>query len=79
MAERIGLTSLEKQRIKNYEAKTGLKYDDQSAQQRYRIRNNPEAGSFQIPLTEEEKARIKEFETKTGLKYEDQSAAKNFL
>ena len=78
MAERIGLTSLEKQRIKNYEAKTGLKYDDQSAQQRYRIRNNPEAGSFQIPLTEEEKARIKEFETKTGLKYEDQSAAKKF-
>ena len=78
MAERIGLTSLEKQRIKNYEAKTGLKYDDQSAQQRYRIRNNPEAGSFQLLLTEEEKARIKEFETKTGLKYEDQSAAKKF-
>ena len=76
--ERIELTSLEKQRIKNYEAKTGLKYNDQSAQQRYRIRTNPEAGSYQTLLTEPEKARIKEFETKTDLKYENQSAAKKF-
>jgi len=62
MVERIGLTSLEKQRIKNYEARTGLKYDDQSAAQRYRIRNNPEAGSTQRLLTETEKANIKKFQ-----------------
>jgi hypothetical protein len=72
------LTTKQKKLIDSFEEKTGLKYDDLSRQQQYRIRTNPKAGSLQIPLTEKEKTKIKKFETKTGLKYEDQSSAKKF-
>ena len=56
------LTPQQQKLVDIYEAKTGLKYTDQSGQMRYKIRNNPNTGKYSIPLTETQKNNIKKFQ-----------------